>query len=87
MGLLLHRPIFVWYGFSAATVKPLTMKGSRSGNNMQNKQMAGHKPRPETRDDLDSRKNEEQDTKGDDVTHNKKETKEGNLKQKRRGED
>ncbi|RPD51772.1 MULTISPECIES: hypothetical protein [Chitinophagaceae] len=63
------------------------MKGSRSGNNMQNKQMAGHKPRPETRDDLDSRKNEEQDTKGDDVTHNKKETKEGNLKQKRRGED
>ena len=63
------------------------MKGSRSGNNMQNKQMAGHKPRPETRDDLDSRKNEEQDTKGDDVTHNKKETKEDNLKQKRRGED
>lgn len=31
--------------------------------------------RPESRDNLDSRKNEEQDTKGDDMTHNKKETK------------
>ena len=31
-----------------------------------------HTPRPEIRDDLDSRKNEEQDFKGDDVTHNKK---------------
>lgn len=56
------------------------MKGSRSQTNMQNKQMAGHRPRPDTRDDLDSRKNEEQETKGDDVTHNKKETKTGNLK-------
>jgi hypothetical protein len=28
--------------------------------------------RPENKDNLDSRKNEEQDTKGDDVTHNKK---------------
>ena len=31
--------------------------------------------RPENKDNLDSRKNEEQDFKGDDVTHNKKETK------------
>jgi len=30
--------------------------------------------RPENKDNLDSRKNEEQDTKGDDVTHNEKET-------------
>jgi hypothetical protein len=29
--------------------------------------------RPENKDNLDSRKNEEQDTKGDDTTHNKKE--------------
>lgn len=29
-------------------------------------------PRPEIRDNLDSRKNEEQDMKGNDVTHNKK---------------
>ncbi len=28
--------------------------------------------RPENKDNLDSRKNEEQDFKGDDVTHNKK---------------
>jgi hypothetical protein len=59
------------------------MKGSRSQNNMQNKQMAGHRPRPDTRDDLDSRSNEEQDTKGDDVTHNKKETKRDHLKNKK----
>jgi hypothetical protein len=32
---------------------------------------------PDVRDNLDSRKNEEFDTKGDDMTHNKKETKAG----------
>lgn len=48
------------------------MKGSRAQNNMQNKQMTGHRPKPDIRDDMDSRKNEEQDTKGDDVTHNEK---------------
>lgn len=31
--------------------------------------------RPENKDNLDSRKNEEQDVKADDITHNKKETK------------
>lgn len=31
--------------------------------------------RVENKDNLDSRKNEEQDDKGNDVTHNKKETK------------
>jgi len=30
--------------------------------------------RPDVRDNLDSRKNEEQDFKGKDITHNKKET-------------
>ena len=39
---------------------------------MQNKQMVTHCPVPPTRDELDSRKNEEQDVKGDDVTHNRK---------------
>lgn len=38
--------------------------------------------RPENKDDLDSRKNEEQEYKGDDVTHNEKETKEDHLKKK-----
>ena len=51
---------------------------------MQNKQMASHRPIPDTRDDLDSRKNEEWQNKGDDVTHNKKETKEQNLKKKKK---
>jgi hypothetical protein len=58
------------------------MKGSRSQDNLQNKQMAGHRPKPDVRDDLDSRKNEEQDTKGNDVTHNEKETKRDHLKKK-----
>ena len=35
--------------------------------------MTGHRPKPDVRDDLDSRKNEEQQTKGTDVTHNEKE--------------
>ncbi len=48
------------------------MKQSRSQNNAQSKQGMSHKPRPEIRDNLDSRKNEEYDTKGDDVTHNEK---------------
>ncbi|MDB5196663.1 MAG: hypothetical protein JWP88_1034 [Flaviaesturariibacter sp.] len=48
------------------------MKSSRSQNNMQNKQMMSHQPRPEIRDNLDSRSNEEQDNKGGDITHNAK---------------
>ncbi len=36
-------------------------------------QSGGHKP--ENKDDLDSRKNEEQDDKGNDVTHNEKDVK------------
>ena len=49
------------------------MKTSRSTNNKQSKQGMSHRPRPEIRDDIDSRKNEEQDWKGTDMTHNKKE--------------
>ncbi len=48
------------------------MKDARNQTNMQNKQMMSHRPVPDVRDDLDSRKREEQDTKGDDVTHNEK---------------
>jgi len=43
---------------------------SQTGN--QNTQFNKHKPSPEIRDNLDSRKNEEQDRKGDDITHNQK---------------
>lgn len=35
------------------------MKNSRSTNNKQSKQGISHKPRPEIRDDLDSRKGKE----------------------------
>lgn len=38
--------------------------------------------RPENKDNLDSRKNEEQRFKGDDITHNEKDTKEDHLKKK-----
>jgi hypothetical protein len=48
------------------------MKGSRTQNNQQSKQGMSHKPMPEIRDNLDSRKREEQDFKGSDVTHNKR---------------
>ena len=61
------------------------MKGSRAQNNMQNKQMTGHRPTPDIRDNLDSREGEEQQNKGDDVTHNQKEKKTGHLKD--RGKD
>ena len=40
--------------------------------NKENKQGMSKKPRPEIRDNLDSRKAEEQDFKGDDITHNTK---------------
>ncbi|MEI6817678.1 MAG: hypothetical protein WCL14_13795 [Bacteroidota bacterium] len=41
------------------------MKGSRSETNHQSKQGITHKPRPEIRDDMDSRKNKELGYKGD----------------------
>jgi hypothetical protein len=49
--------------------------------NKQNKQQMSKKPRPEIRDNLDSRANEEQEYKGDDITHNEKD--ERNNKQKK----
>ena len=43
-------------------------------NNNNNRSGGKKNNRPDVRDHLDSRKNEEQNFKGDDVTHNKKET-------------
>lgn len=63
------------------------MKGSRAQNNMQNKTFPGHRPQPQNKDDLDSRKNEEQDTKGDDVTHNEKQVRSDNMMRKRKNEE
>jgi hypothetical protein len=58
------------------------MKTTRSSHTKQSKQGHNTIPKPEIRDNLDSRKNEEQDDKGDDVTHNKKPH--NNNKQKRK---
>ena len=57
------------------------MKNNRQ-ENLPNKQNVGNQTRPQNKDDLDSRINEEQDTKGNDVTHNEKETKRDHLKKK-----
>ena len=68
----------------SASIKKI-MKGNTPQNQQGQQQFAGNKHRPEIRDNLDSREGEEQDTKGDDVTHNKKEKKSGHLKD--RGKD
>ena len=59
------------------------MKNNTGRNDIPKKPAQGKKPRPEIRDNLDSRMNEEELNKGDDVTHNKKENKEHHLKQKK----
>ena len=58
------------------------MKNSAMQTTKQNKQTNPKIPKPEIRDDLDSRKNEEQDFKGSDMTNNKKETR--NNKQRKK---
>lgn len=62
------------------------MKKTRGQTDKQQKKFITHQSfRPEIRDDLDNREGEEQDTKGSDVTHNRKEKKAGHLKD--RGKD
>jgi hypothetical protein len=56
------------------------MKNSRQQTPYHNTKLNSNKHRPENKDDIDSREGEEQLTKGDDRTHNKKERK--NLKKK-----
>ena len=52
------------------------MKNTRPPNNQkQNTQFNQNKRRPENKDNLDSREGEEQQFKGDDITHNQKEHK------------
>jgi hypothetical protein len=63
------------------------MKGSRSQNTRQNKTMPGHRPIPQNKDDIDSRSNEEWQTKGDDVTNNQKEVRSDNKMRKRKNEE
>ena len=57
---------------------------TKQNNQSQNLKPGNQKnsKRPNERANLDSRKNEEQEFKGEDSTHNKKETEEGKLKKK-----
>lgn len=57
--------------------KPQNMSKPKTGA------INNNKKRPENKDNLDHREGEEQNSKGDDVTHNKKETKENHLKEKK----
>jgi hypothetical protein len=50
------------------------MKKTTNQNANQSRQLNNNKRRAENKDNLDSREGEEQLTKGDDKTHNKKET-------------
>ncbi len=51
------------------------MKGNIGNNTSRQNRSMPNSPvnRPQNKDDIDSRSNEEQDVKGQDVTHNKKE--------------
>jgi hypothetical protein len=49
------------------------MKNAQQQTGTKPAQNNANRNRPENKDNLDSRKNEEQDFKGDDVTHNEKE--------------
>lgn len=51
------------------------MKNTKSQNPKQNTQFNQNKHKPENKDNLDSREGEEQQFKGDDITHNKKDRK------------
>ena len=54
------------------------MKNGKQQTSAVNTKLNNNKHRPENKDDIDSREGEEQLTKGDDRTHNRKERK--NLK-------
>ena len=56
-------------------VKDIFMKNIKQQNPNRNTRLDNNRPRPENKDNLDSREGEEQLSKGDDITHNKKERK------------
>lgn len=57
------------------------MKNIKQQTQDHNTRFNNNKRRPENKDDIDSREGEEQLTKGDGITHNKKERK--NLKKQK----
>lgn len=62
------------------------MKGNMNNTSRQNKSMPNStQTRPQNKDDIDSRSNEEQEVKGGDITHNKKDVR--NNKQQKKDKD
>jgi hypothetical protein len=51
------------------------MKNNKQQTQGRNTKLSNNKNRPENKDNMDSRENEEQLTKGGDTTHNRKERK------------
>ena len=51
----------------------MNIKSNKQQNPQKNIKLDRNKHRPENKDNLDSREGEEQQFKGDDITHNKKE--------------
>jgi hypothetical protein len=64
------------------TNKPANTKINDHGKSGVQHDYTGKHQRPQNKDDMDSRENEEFDLKGDDITHNKKETKAEHLHNK-----
>jgi len=62
------------------------MKNTNSGNTRQNKPMSNQGNRAQNKDNLDSREGLEQQIKGGDVTHNRKEMKRDRKKVKNNNE-
>jgi hypothetical protein len=79
--------VSVWYAFFITRLKHTDMKNPNSNKTSSSTKAAmpraqGNRQRPENKDNLDHREGEENDMKGDDVTHNKKQTKAKHLKEK-----
>ena len=60
------------------------MKNMPSKNTNRNTRFENNKHRPENKDDMDSREGLEQQTKGDDITHNEKQKQSDRKKVKNR---
>jgi hypothetical protein len=69
MVMHIQQTPLVWYGFFIVVI----MKKKNNQVQKENVQFNSNRHRPDIRDNLDNRKNEEQEFKGDDITHNRKE--------------
>ncbi len=75
---MLHQPkacILSTHNRKYSSFKKLFMKNMKSQTPNHNTKLNNNKRRAENKDNLDSREGEEQLTKGDDSTHNRKERK------------